>query len=510
VTSSSKFVWQENLRQLMIEADYDSAEDLCYQQLRVVPDEPLCLMTLGQIAWYKGDHRDAVIMYRKATEVDPERVEPLLLLAESLIEGRDFKAAETTLDAALRLDTDHVESRKMLARLYMETHKIAAAAEIYESLHVERTDDWSILEGLGNAYRILGRRKSAIEAYQRWSALYPSDGNAWWSLANLKNYTFSDGELQKMRDHLDLAAETESQMHFALGQAYEDQRQFRKAFQHYRQANRLAKDREAFSMLEHKALIDRLIAFDWTSRTDKESHPTTPIFVVGMPRSGTTLIEQILASHSAVEGMGELSALGDLIADLENSGRSYPDMLSDLDARALSELGQRYLAAASISSGFFVDKMPNNFLLIGLIRLILPQAKIIHANRHAIATCFSCFKQRFGRGQSYSYDLSDLSQYYLHYSRLMGQWHRLYPGVIHDIEYETLVRAPGPVTKRLLEFCGLPFEQACMDFHATDRVINSASSEQVREPLYQDSLDQWRYFEPFLETLIESLSKLQR
>ena len=506
--SPSESCWQEDLRRLMNEADYESAENQCYARLRDHPNEPLCLMTLGQIAQHKGDLRDAVIMYRKATEADPKQIEPWLLLSGALIERGEPEAADTALAMALSLNAGHIEARKLLAHLYMGNDRIAAAAEIYESLLSERVDDRAILEGLGNACRMMGRRESAIESYRNWAALYPEDGNAWWSLANLKNYTFSNDELQQMRDHLALAAGTESQMHFALGQASEDRGEFRISYQHYLQANRLARRLETFMISEHEALIDRLVTFDWTSEPDDGAFSAVPIFIVGMPRSGTTLIEQILASHSAVEGRGELSVLGDLVAELEQSGESYPSILSKLDTLALRELGQRYLAGVGVSSGVFVDKMPNNFLLVGLIKLILPQAKIVHARRHPVANCFSCFKQRFGRGQSYSYDLSELSQYYLQYRRLMDVWQSRYPGTIHNVEYETLVRGPDEVIKGLLDFCGLSFEQPCLDFHATSRVINSASSEQVREPIYQASLDHWRHFEPFLQELIEPLSKL--
>ena len=225
-----------------------------------------------------------------------------------------------------------------------------------------------------------------------------------------------------------------------------------------------------------------------------------------MPRSGTTLIEQILASHSEVVGLGELSILGDLVAELELSGNHYPDLLLSLDHAEIEKIGRRYLQSSGVTSGFFVDKMPNNFLLIGLIRLILPQAKIVHARRLPIATCFSCFKQRFGLGQAYTYDLACLVRYYSQYSKLMDFWEQCYSGSIHHLDYESLVLESEEEIKSLLDFCDLSFETACFDFSSTDRIINSASSEQVREPLYRNSLEHWRNFEPFLRPFIEALS----
>ncbi len=501
--------WQEKLKALIHESSYELAEEICYERLREDPSDQTCLIGLGQIAWEKGDLRDAVIMYRKAIEASPEKIEPWVLLSGALIEKQELILAEDALGQALSLNSDHTEARKLLAYLYASTDRIALAVEIFESLRKENGDDPVILEGLGNTYRMLGRRESAVDVYRSWAGLQPQDGNAWWSLANLKNYTFSEEEIQQMRESLSLAEGSESQMHFALGQAFEDRGKFGTAFEHYRKANQLAKDRESFVMSEHEALIDRLLSFNWNLDLEYEPETTVPIFIVGMPRSGSTLIEQILASHSAVVGMGELSALGDLVGELEEeSGNSYPDLLSGFDLGGLRELGRKYLEVVKPSSGIFVDKMPNNFILIGLIRLILPQAKVIHSKRHPIATCFSCFKQRFGRGQTYSYDLSDLSQYYMHYSRLMDFWHFQYPGEILDVEYDTLVRSPDKVIRGVLDFCGVPFEESCLDFHKTSRVINSASSEQVREPLYRNSLDQWQYFEPFLTALTEPLSEL--
>ena len=502
--------WREKLNQLMSEADYELAEEICFRRLRESPDDSLCLTSLGRIAWEKGDRRDAIIMYRKATEASPEKIEAWILLSGALIEGQQMESAEATLGVALDLNASSIEARKLLAYLYSRTDRVGDAADIFESLRKEKAEDRIILEGLGNAYRMMGRRESAVEAYRSWASLYPEDGNAWWSLANLKNYAFNEDEMQHMQESLSLAEGTRSQMHFALGQAFEDRRKFRTAFQHYREANQLARDSEGFSMPEHEDLINRLLTFDWKMASDCEPESIIPVFVVGMPRSGSTLLEQVLSSHSAVSGMGELSALGDVILELEEAGESFPELLSKLDARRLKELGQRYLELAKVSSGIFVDKMPNNFLLIGLVKLILPQAKVIHSKRHPIATCFSCFKQRFGRGQTYSYDLSDLSQYYLHYARLMDFWHLQYPDSIYDVEYEALVGVPDKVISRVLDFCDLPFEEACLDFHRTSRVINSASSEQVRQPLYQRSLDQWHNFEPFISALRDPLSELVR
>ncbi len=489
----------------MLQAEYESAEDLCYEQLRDEPDSVFCLTVLGQVAHQRGDIRDAVIMYRKATAVEPELIEPWLLLARALLDRREITAAGSAIASALSLDDQHVEVRKLHADQCLRSDQIALAADVYASLLREQVLDTTVLEGLGNAYRMLGKRDAAIETYQLWANRCPDDGNAWWSLANLKNYAFSDEELQQMQGYLKQSGVTEPQMRFALGQAWESRGSFEVAFQQYDAANRLMERQEPYDSAAHERLIDRLVAFDWATG---EAHgtPAVPIFVVGMPRSGTTLIEQILASHSQVVGRGELSVLGDMVADLERAGEDYPELLLNLDEQAIADLGRRFVDGAGIAAGFFVDKMPDNFLLIGLIRLILPGAKIVHAQRHPVATCFSCFKQRFGRGQAYTYNLSNLAHYYQQYQRLMAFWYERYPGSVYTVDYESLVNDPRQQITGLLDFCGLPFEPACLDFHMTDRVINSASSEQVRAPIYQTSLEQWKYFEPFLGLLIERLA----
>jgi len=505
LANPSDISWQDKLSRSMRRADFESAEDLCFEQLLEEPDNVLCLTALGQIAHKRGDLSDAIILYGKAILSSPDLIEPRLLLARALLDSGEIPAAGSCLVDALSLDETHIEARSLLADQTLRSGNIEVAAEIYVALFEEQVRDKGVLEGLGNAYRMLGRREKAIEIYQLWAELYPSDGNAWWSLANLKNYTFSLSEVQKMESHLVAGASTEAQMRFALGVAWENKESFQTAFKYYEEANRLTHRIELFDSDAHDELIDRLFAFKWEAGNATYSS-AIPIFVVGMPRSGTTLIEQILASHSEVVGLGELSILGDLVAELELSGNHYPDLLLSLDHAEIEKIGRRYLQSSGVTSGFFVDKMPNNFLLIGLIRLILPQAKIVHARRLPIATCFSCFKQRFGLGQAYTYDLACLVRYYSQYSKLMDFWEQCYSGSIHHLDYESLVLESEEEIKSLLDFCDLSFETACFDFSSTDRIINSASSEQVREPLYRNSLEHWRNFEPFLRPFIEALS----
>jgi tetratricopeptide (TPR) repeat protein len=371
----------------------------------------------------------------------------------------------------------------------------------------------------GHALKTAGDAADAAAAYRKSLALRPS-GEAWWSLADMKAAAFTAGDLSAMRSlvqRADLAPADRAQLHFALGKALEDSGDYAASFTQYDLGNALKRTTQPYNAAELTAYVSRAAALFtpafFASRAGYGDPAPDPIFVVGLPRSGSTLVEQILASHSAIEGTMEL---GDMIAVARQAmgpGRfdfsAYPGALADLDAQALRALGETYIARTRVyrraGRPFFIDKMPNNFVHIGLIHLILPNAKIIDVRRHPMACCFSAFKQHFAVGQPFSYSLSDLGRYYADYVRLMAQFDAALPGRVHRVLYEDLVADPQTQVRALLAACGVPFEDQCLRFHETRRAVRTASSEQVRRPIFTGGLQSWRAFEPWLDPLKTAL-----
>jgi tetratricopeptide (TPR) repeat protein len=373
----------------------------------------------------------------------------------------------------------------------------------------------------GHVLRTGGRRSESVAAYKRAIDLEPGLGDAYWSLANLKNEPFTDDEVQAMDGQLErpeISAEDRFHLHFALGKAREDAGQFGVAFGHYAEGARLRRaalpydaDETASAIARSKQLYSKTF---FAHRKGWGTDSAEPIFIVGLPRSGSTLVEQILASHSAVEGTMELPEIGAFASDLRRAGRfqddiQYPDVVADLGAAEIAEYGQAYLKRTRVyrklGRARFIDKMPNNFMYIGFIHLILPHAKIIDARRHPMAACFSAFKQHFARGHAFSYDLTDAGRYYRDYVDFMAHFDTVLPGRIHRVIYEDMVEDTETEVRRLLSYLGLPFEAACLKFYENDRAVRTASSEQVRQPIFREGLEQWRNYEPWLDPLKAAL-----
>jgi tetratricopeptide (TPR) repeat protein len=372
------------------------------------------------------------------------------------------------------------------------------------------------LSSLGHALKTVGRTSEAIDAYRRAVALDPLFGDAYWSLANLKTFDFEDQEVAAMT----AAAASDRcppreypALCFALGKAYEDRAQYAQAFEQYQRGNARRRTEIRYSADDNHAAgedLMRACTAELFQRHAADGCPDpAPIFIVGLPRSGSTLVEQVLASHSQVDGTGELPEIIEIARRLSGKRRPadpsrYPDVLQQLDAAQLRELGQEYIERTRIQrrdAPYFIDKMPNNFPHIGLIHLILPNAKIIDTRRHPMASCFSAYKQLFATGQNFSYDLGELGRYYADYVALMAHWDRVLPGVVLRVFYEETVRDTEAAVRRLLDYCGLPFEQGCLRFYETERAVRTASSEQVRQPIYHAAVEHWRHFEPQLEEL---------
>jgi tetratricopeptide (TPR) repeat protein len=373
---------------------------------------------------------------------------------------------------------------------------------------------------VAHALKTLGRRQQAIESYRAAAAASPGFGDAYWSLANLKTYRFSDQEIMHMRaQEAATGRKLVDRYHlcFALGKALEDRAEFAESFRYYQRGNALKKSESRYQpgAIERNARLQAQLCTPefFAARQGVGSDRADPIFIVGLPRSGSTLIEQILASHSQVEGTQELADIQRIVLELQGPSPDlnhprYPGTLSGLGLDELRRLGERYLEdtrALRRGKPYFIDKMPNNFRHLGLIRLILPNAKIIDARREPMACCFSNLKQLFASGQEFTYSVEDIARYYRTYLDLMRHWGSALPGWVLRVQHEAVVEDLEGNVRRILAFCGLPFEASCLEFHQTERSIRTASSEQVRRPIFREGLDQWKHYEPWLGELRAAL-----
>ncbi|MET0272299.1 MAG: sulfotransferase [Phenylobacterium sp.] len=433
------------------------------------------------------------------------------------------RAAEAIgeIDRLLADDPGNPGYRNLKAAALSRIGEYDQAIAIYGDVLKHHPGQPKVWMSYGHALKTVGRQADCIAAYRKSLDLAPSLGEAWWSLANLKTVRFTDEDAAVMRRELartDIADEDRFHLEFALGKALEDAADYAAAFAHYAAGNALRRqtlDYEADDTSDHvrrsKAVFTT--AF-FAQRAGQGSAAPDPIFIVGLPRAGSTLIEQILSSHSQVEGTQELPDIIALARRIGGKGSAerrsaYPEALAGLSADELAALGAEYLERAAVhrklGRPFFIDKMPNNFAHLGLIQAILPKAKVIDARRHPLGCCFSAFKQHFARGQGFTYGLDDLGRYYADYVHLMAHFDAVLPGRVHRVIYEEMVAEPETQTRALLDHCGLPFEDACLRFYENDRAVRTASSEQVRQPIYADAADHWRHFEPWLGPLKASL-----
>ncbi|QXQ08338.1 sulfotransferase [Sphingosinicellaceae bacterium] len=398
------------------------------------------------------------------------------------------------------------------AAIRMQLGDAGGAIEDYAAALASDPNDAQLWHSRGHALRAVGRQSEAVAAYRHAIVLRPGFGEAYWSLANLKTWRFDAGEREAMATLLErgkTAAEDRAYLGFALGKALEDERHYAQAFDHYHDANALRRVAEPYDADAACDYVDHSIgvldASFFAARAGSGDPAPDPIFVVGMPRSGSTLVEQILASHSSVESASELPDITAIARRLADGGGDYPALLPSLAPADFATLGREYLDRTRVRRRLgrphFVDKFPGNFLHAGLIHLILPNARIIDVRRDPLACCVSLYKQAFAQGQAYSYDLADLGSAYADYRRLMAHFDAVLPGRIVHVSYEALVKAPEREIRRLLDACGLAFEPGCLRFFETAGVIRTPSSEQVRRPIFRDGLDQWRNFEPWLGPL---------
>jgi tetratricopeptide (TPR) repeat protein len=465
---------------------------------------------------------DAELLLDAVLAADPNYHAARHDLAHCLLKRHKYGRALEEMERLLAVDPGNVQFRTTHAAAVVGLGQHERALALYQGLVREHPQAADLLVSVGHAEKTLGHQQPAIEAYRAAAAARPGYGDAYWSLANLKTYRFTDEEIARMR-----AAEAAPgtlridryHLAFALGKAYEDAGDYAEAFRYYARGNaeKKAETRYRPEPLERAARLQRELctAEFFAARQGWGDPDGAPILIVGLPRAGSTLIEQILASHSAVEGTMELADIPRIVHELQDREVTvetprYPGVLAELPAEAFRAFGARYLADTRVfRSGKprFIDKMPNNFRHLGLVRLMLPNARIIDARREPMACCFSNFKQLFAAGQDFSYSLEDIGRYYRSYVALMEHWNAVLPGWILRVQHEELVDDLEGSVRRILEFCGLPFEPACLEFHKTERSVRTASSEQVRRPIFREGLDQWRHFEPWLGPLRAALAR---
>lgn len=498
----------------------DVAERLLRPILKRRPTDVAAIRMLAEVAARLGRYQDAETLLARALELAPGFAAARHNYAAVL--HRHNKPLEALAEVELLLAGEPTNASYQLlkAAILGRIGEYEAAAALYEAVLADYPDQAKIWMSYGHTLKTLGRQADAVAAYRRCVALAPSFGEAWWSLANLKTVRFEDADRAAMARELargDLAGDDRLHLHFALGKALEDAGFDAEAFAHYAQGNGLRRaelryeaDETSRHMRRSKALFTRDF---FAERAGWGCAAPDPIFVVGLPRAGSTLIEQILSSHSAVEGTQELPDIISIARRLGGAtgadAGAYPGVLGELTAADARALGEEYLARAQVhrklGRPFFIDKMPNNFAHLGLICLILPNAKIIDARRHPLGCCFSAFKQHFAQGQAFTYGLEDVGRYYADYVELMTRFDAVLPGRVHRVIYEEMVADPERQVRALLAHCGLPFEDACLRFYENDRAVRTASSEQVRQPIFRDAAEHWRRFEPWLAPLKASL-----
>ncbi len=507
---------------LFLDGDLDAAEPMVRSFLLEQGDQIEAMRLLARIGIARKVYDDAELLLAAVLELASDYRAARAEYAEVLIELHREADARRELDRLMREDPHnklYYQGLYATACVGLGEHDRAIA--LYQELLRGTPADAEVHLSIAHAQKTLGQRDAAIESYRRAAGSRPGFGDAYWSLANLKTYRFTAEELERMRTfQADPTVSRADRLHlcFALGKALEDQGSFAESFRYYELGNALkhADSRYDPAIIENNTRKQIAVCTPelFAARTGWGAPDPDPIFIIGLPRSGSTLLEQILASHSRVEGTQELPNIQQIVSTLRGrepdpADPRYPRILAELTAAEIRELGERYLQGTRIyrtlGRPLFIDKMPNNFRHLGLIRLILPNAKIIDARREPLACCFSNFKQLFARGQEFTYGIDDIARYYRTYLELMRHWNRVLPGWILRVQHEDVVDDLERNVRRILDFCGLEFEPQCIEFHKTVRSVRTASSEQVRRPIYREGLEQWKNYEPWLGPLADAL-----
>ncbi|HEY2780585.1 MAG TPA: sulfotransferase [Steroidobacteraceae bacterium] len=504
------------------EGDFGTAETLVRAHLAKEGNDVEALRLLARIEQQRDALDAAERLLEALLKIAPDYRVARLELAQVLIGRQKYLQARAQLQALLELEPDNSEYRTLCATACAGSGDHESAIAYYRAILAKDQRLAHVQLLLGHSLKATGRQIDAIESYHAARNARPDFGDAYWSLANLKTYRFSDPDIMRMQNALSAPATLpidRLHLHFALGKALEIRGRYQESWQNYESGNALKHEqsryRPEFSEIGTQRQIEVCTPAFFAEHAKAGAPDPDPIFIVGLPRSGSTLIEQILASHSQVAGTQELHDIPRIVQELQGrsdpSDPDYPAVLRDLAFEDFRKLGERYLAdtrayrTAKPGAPLFIDKMPNNFRHVGLIRLMLPNAKIIDARRGPMACCWGNFKQLYAGGHEFSYDLESMARYYRAYLRLMQHWEQVLPGRVHRVIYEDLIEDLEGTVRQLLDFCSLQFEPACLDFHKTARNISTASSEQVRRPINRDGLREWTHYRPWLHPLEDAL-----
>ncbi len=506
--------------QLLSDGQPQQAEQIFRTVLRQDPNHVEAMRLLADIARSQEYYDDAELLLKQAVAKAPTYARAWLKLSETQLQlEKNFEAVDSARKV-VELAPEFAESHIALANALAKVDRMDEAIENYEAALAASPRHPGAFSGLAHQLKTVGRQTESIAVYRQSIAVNPRSTESYWSLANFKTFRFRDEEVEAMESLLrddKLEDINRVQLCNSLGLEYEGRKDYERAFHYFQRCNSTRRKAESYDPIANEVNTNKTIEiFDsaFLARHANLGNPDpAPLFIVGLPRSGSTLLEQILASHSQVEGTHELTDLARTIRNLSRRGKrlQYPEIVSGLAPAAWQKIGSQYLeSTAKYRSGLpcFIDKNPNNFSYIGLICLALPKAKIVNAMRHPLDSCLGSYKQLFASGQPFSYDLTDIGEYYLQYQRLMAHWHQTLPGRVLDVNYEEVVDDLEGQVRRLLAYCELPFEESCLNFHETDRAIKTASSEQVRQPIYSSSRHLWRHYEPYLGELIDILEPL--
>ena len=488
------------------------------------PTDIAALRMLAEVAGRLRRYGDSQVLLERCLELAPSFDAARHNYA--MVLQRQAKSAEALaqVERLLAREPRNPAYRNLQAAVLAHLGDYAESIAVYEQVLRDFPRQPKVWMSYGHALKTAKRLDDSIGAYRRAIEMQPTLGEAYWSLANLKTFRFSAADVATMRAAVlrtDLAADDRLHFEFALGKALEDAAEWQESFSHYAAGNAVRRRQLGYRPEENREFVARSKALYtrefFAARAGAGCASPDPIFILGLPRAGSTLLEQILASHSAVEGTMELPDVPQIARELEgrqerDEAPRYPQSVAELSHAALAALGERYLASTRVQrktpAPRFIDKMPNNCLHVGLIHLMLPNARIIDARRHPLACCFSAFKQHFARGQGFAYALEDVGAYYRDYVELMAHIDAVLPGRVHRVHYEALVDDTEAEVRRLLDYCGLPFEAACLKFYENDRAVRTASSEQVRQPIFREGVDHWRHYEPWLGPLREALGEV--
>jgi len=497
---------------------YRKAEDAFKKVLIEDENNIDALRFMGILAFKSGNHDIAEAMLTKALKLDPTYSLVWANLAQVFSVTGQLDKAKKSFKNILNMEPKNGLIWAEYGTVLTKLANYEEGRDAYLKALEFKPDSPRVHLSLGHVYKTMGEIDNSIDSYKNTILQNNLSGEAYWSLANLKTYSFSENEIKDMEDTLkgDMSDIERSQMHFALGKAYEVKKDFDKSFKNYYEGNKVKKGLIKYSSDDTTDNTKRILNFFNEENIQKLAKSSTedrdPIFVLGMPRSGSTLVDQIISSHSKVDGTQELPNIIKIAAELNtNNQNNYPEVLKELNECKLSNLGKDYIsetAWARDSAPFFIDKMPNNFIHIGLIKTILPNAKIIDTRRDPMDTCFSCFKQFFARGQLFTYSLEDLGNYYTDYIRAMNHWHNVYGKDIYTVHYDNVINETEETIRELIDYCELPFEKECLEFYNSSRPVKTPSAEQVRQPIYKSGLNYWKNYEKHLLPLKKIIDEI--